>query len=119
MAKRKNRGNRGARPTKGDGWEFIPAQRAAMAEGVKRFKSDPPSEQKIAVRVEKRNKGKMVTVARGFRLIPADMKTLAKTLKTTCASGGKATEEAVEIQGRHLDKVLAALLELGYQAKAK
>lgn len=119
MAKRKSRNPPGNRKLKGDGWEFIPAQRAALAAGVKRFKSDPPAEQKIVVRVEKRNKGKFVTVARGFRLIPDDLKALAKKLKTTCASGGKAAEEAVEIQGRHLEKMLAALLEAGYQAKAK
>lgn len=117
------RKNKNRRPTKGDGWEFIPsayrvAQEAAQ-KGVRRFQSEAPSAQKIIVREEKRNKGKIVTVARGFRLNAADLKKLAKTLKAHCASGGKVGDDEIEVQGRHRDKVLARLLDAGYQAQAK
>jgi translation initiation factor 1 len=112
-----------SRPTRGDGWEFIPSARRAAQEaaqrGVKRFQSDPPDAQKIVIREEKRNKGKIVTVARGFRLNAADLKKLAKTLKAHCASGGKVGDDEIEVQGRHRDKILASLLAAGYQAQAK
>lgn len=54
-------------------------------------------------------KGKGVTVIKGLPLDDAALVALAKQLKATCGSGGTVKDGVVEIQGDHLDKVLAWL----------
>jgi len=54
-------------------------------------------------------KGKGVTTILGLPLDDAALATLAKQLKAACGSGGTVKEGVVEIQGEHLDKVLAWL----------
>ena len=114
MAKRKQRAKKKqGRVTSGRGWEFTP--KATLGGTTGRLKSDPPSEQRIRVRTEKRTGGKVVTVASGFQLVEADIKKLAKKLKAACAAGGTATEVAIEVQGAHRDKVAGLLEAAGYQ----
>jgi len=116
MAKRKQRAKNHNRVTQGRGWELI-SSKPRLGGSTGRLESDPPGEQKITVRVERRPGGKVVTVAQGFRLVEADIKKLAKTLKAACAAGGTATEVAVEVQGEHREKVCALLEAAGYQVK--
>lgn len=54
-------------------------------------------------------KGKGVTVIRGLPLDDAALTALGKQLKAACGSGGTVKDGVVEIQGDHLDKVLAWL----------
>lgn len=54
-------------------------------------------------------KGKGVIVIRGLPLDDAALTALAKQLKAACGSGGTVKDGVVEIQGDHLDKVLAWL----------
>lgn len=54
-------------------------------------------------------KGKGVTVIRGLPLEDAALTQLAKQLKAACGSGGTAKDGVVEIQGDHLEKVMAWL----------
>lgn len=54
-------------------------------------------------------KGKGVTVIKGLPLDDAALTTLGKQLKVLCGSGGTVKDGVVEIQGDHLDKVLAWL----------
>ena len=54
-------------------------------------------------------KGKGVTVIKGVPLDDAALTALAKQLKASCGSGGTVKDGVVEIQGDHLDKVLAWL----------
>jgi len=54
-------------------------------------------------------KGKGVTVIRGLPLDDAALTALAKQLKALCGSGGTVKDGVVEIQGDHLDKLLAWL----------
>lgn len=54
-------------------------------------------------------KGKGVTVVKGLPLDDAALTALAKQLKASCGSGGTVKDGVVEIQGDHLDKVLAWL----------
>lgn len=54
-------------------------------------------------------KGKGVTVIKGLPLDDAALTACAKQLKATCGSGGTVKDGVVEIQGDHLDKVLAWL----------
>lgn len=54
-------------------------------------------------------KGKGVTVVRGLPLDDAALTVLGKQLKAACGSGGTVKEGVIEVQGDHLDKVLAWL----------
>ena len=54
-------------------------------------------------------KGKGVTVVRGLPLDDAALEALGKQLKAACGSGGTVKDGVVEIQGDHLDKILAWL----------
>jgi len=76
----------------------------------------PPSEQTLALSVEKRKKGKTVTVVRGLA-DDNDAKELLTFLKSTCGAGGSVQEEDLEIQGNHLERIRAALQSRGYRVK--
>lgn len=54
-------------------------------------------------------KGKGVTVIKGLPLDDAALATLAKQLKASCGSGGTVKAGVIEIQGDHLDSLLALL----------
>jgi translation initiation factor 1 len=75
-----------------------------------------PADQDARVRREKR-RGKWVTVVTGLNPHATDLKKLAKALKSTCSAGGSATDDGVEVQGDHRDKVVDILKRLGYPAK--
>ncbi len=61
--------------------------------------------------------GKTVTTVRGLALDAIALAVLAKQLKAVCGSGGTAKEGVIEVQGDHVDAVLAALSKRGYVAK--
>lgn len=54
-------------------------------------------------------KGKGVTVVRGLPLADDALGAVGKQLKAACGSGGTVKDGVVEIQGDHLDKILAWL----------
>jgi translation initiation factor 1 len=68
-------------------------------------------------RETKGRKGKGVSLISGLPLAADDLKALAKKLKQLCGSGGAVKNGVIEIQGDHRDKLLEALIDLGYQAK--
>lgn len=74
-----------------------------------------PEKQTAKIRVEKRKKGKMVTVVRG--LSTDDLPELLTQLKNSCGAGGTIKDDAIEIQGDHLDRVDDALSQKGYRTK--
>lgn len=61
--------------------------------------------------------GKGVSVITGLPLDEAGLGTLAVQLKKSCGAGGAVKDGKIEIQGDHRDKLVAALLKLGYDAK--
>lgn len=72
------------------------------------------------VRVSRETKGrggKSVTVVKGISLEAAALATLGKQLKAACGSGGTVKDGVIEIQGDHVERVLAALKAQGYAAK--
>ena len=77
-----------------------------------------PQDQKILVRVEKRPGGRKATVARGFDPVASDLSGVLRQLKPKCGGGGTARDDTVEVQGEHVDSVVALLNELGYPARA-
>jgi translation initiation factor 1 len=72
------------------------------------------------VRVARDSKGrggKTVTVVRGLPLGAEALAELGKRLRSACGAGGTAKDGVLEVQGDHVDKVLAWLAEAGYPAK--
>jgi translation initiation factor 1 len=72
------------------------------------------------VRVSRETKGrggKAVTLVKGISLADKDLDTLGKLLKTACGSGGTVKDAVIEVQGDHVDRVVALLVGQGYKAK--
>lgn len=72
------------------------------------------------VRVSRETKGrggKAVTLVKGLALDDAGLSALGKALKTTCGSGGTVKAGVIEIQGDHVERVVAALLAQGHRVK--
>jgi translation initiation factor 1 len=69
------------------------------------------------MRETKGRQGKSVTVVRGVPLEPLALAQLGKSLRTACGSGGTVKEGVIEIQGDHVEQVLACLLKQGWSAK--
>jgi translation initiation factor 1 len=72
------------------------------------------------VRVQRETKGrggKCVTVVKGLALEAAALAQLAKQLKAACGSGGTVKEGVIEVQGDHVEAVMAALQKQGHRVK--
>ena len=72
-------------------------------------------EQKITISVVARRFGKLTTVIKGLDEKTIDLKDLAKKLKSKLACGGTAKNGAIELQGKHVDKVKNELIKLGFK----
>ena len=72
------------------------------------------------VRVSRETKGrggKAVTLVRGLALDDAALGALGKRLRTACGAGGTLKDGVLEVQGDHVDRVLAWLQQEGIGAK--
>ena len=72
------------------------------------------------VRVSRETKGragKGVTLVRGVPLDDEALIALGKKLKAACGSGGTVKEGVIEVQGDHVDKVMASLVAQGFTVK--
>jgi translation initiation factor 1 len=72
------------------------------------------------VRVSRETKGrggKTATVAKGIALGNDALIVLSKKLKASCGTGGTVKDGVVEIQGDHVDKVMALLQADGFTVK--
>lgn len=72
------------------------------------------------VRVSRETKGrggKAVTVVKGAAMAPEALQALGKQLRTACGSGGTVKDGVIEIQGDHVDRVMAALQAQGLKVK--
>ena len=87
-------------------------QRGGKAKPAKRR---DPADGVLRVRREKSGRGgKTVTTVTGLR---GDLPAQAKRLKQLCGSGGRALNGVVEIQGDHVDKLIAHFEAAGHRAK--
>src|SRR5262245_29789552 len=77
----------------------------------------PASSQVARLSLEKRKKGKLVTVIRGLTAEGNNLHALLSRLKSECGAGGAVQEDCLEVQGNHVERISAALRELGYQVK--
>ena len=72
------------------------------------------------VRVSRETKGrggKAVTLVKGVLVDEAALVQLGKQLKAACGSGGTVKDGVIEVQGDHVERVVAALQKLGYKVK--
>ena len=72
------------------------------------------------VRVSRETKGrggKTATVVKGVALDAAALTALGKQLKALCGSGGTVKDGVIEVQGDHVERVMAALQKLGHKVK--
>jgi translation initiation factor 1 len=80
--------------------------------------STPRGDGVVRVRRETGGRGgKTVTAIYGIALAEDDLKNLAGELKRLCGTGGSVKEGAIELQGDHRDKTVAALQQRGYRVK--
>lgn len=75
----------------------------------------PPSKQTARLAIEKRRKGKQVTVVRDLDVV--DLPDLLTILKNVCGAGGTIKDNAIEVQGKHLDRIRQTLEEIGYRIR--
>ncbi len=72
----------------------------------------------VRVRRETQGRGgKAVTTIRGIPASEDELKDLAGQLKRLCGCGGTVKDWAIEIQGDHRDKIVAALEQRGYTVR--
>ena len=72
------------------------------------------------VRVSRETKGrggKAVTLVKGVLVDGMALEQLGKQLKAACGSGGTVKDGVIEVQGDHVDRVIAALQTLGHKVK--
>jgi len=85
------------------------------------LQTDPESPNGDGIaRVRRESKGrggKTVTTITGVPLAEEPLKALATTLKKRCGTGGALKDGVIEIQGDHVELLLAELIRLGYKAK--
>lgn len=61
--------------------------------------------------------GKTVTVVRGLGLEDGALAALGKRLRAACGTGGTAKDGLLELQGDHVERVIAALAAEGHRAR--
>jgi translation initiation factor 1 len=61
--------------------------------------------------------GKSVTLVKGLALDAEALAVLGKQLRSACGAGGTVKDGVVEVQGDHVDTLLAALHKLGHSGK--
>ena len=95
------------------------ADLAAQVKAITQAKADAQKAQDV-VRVSRETKGrggKGVTLVKGISLADKDLDALGKQLKTACGSGGTVKDGVIEVQGDHIERVVALLVAQGYKAK--
>jgi translation initiation factor 1 len=103
-----------------DAGRMCPACRqAAPACICKAMASKPPAGDGVArVSREKQGRaGKVVTLVRGLPVDAAELQAWGKRLRSGCGAGGTTKDGVIEVQGDHVERVLALLAEAGLRAK--
>lgn len=97
----------------GDGWSFNPG---AQGETTVQ-QSLAPQDQRVRLRLDRRKGNKTVTLIENIILSKEDQKNYLKELKQLCGGGGSSSNEHLEIQGDHVDKIRAWLSGRGFYLK--
>ena len=98
---------------------MCPACRHPLAQCICRAAPQPPAGDGI-VRVSRETKGrggKSVTLVRGLPLPADELAALGKQLRHACGAGGTAKEGVLEVQGDHVERVMALLQQQGWKVE--
>src|SRR5215470_17926830 len=101
-----------------EGGRMCPVCRRPVADCSCRKAPAPAAPPDGIVRVLRETKGrggKAVTVVRGAPGDAAALARLGQELKAACGTGGTVKDSAIEVQGDHVDKVLALLQQRGHK----
>ncbi len=95
------------------------ADLAAQVKAIAQSNADAQKAKDVVrvLRDAKGRGGKTVTVVTGISLPDKDLDALGKQLKAACGSGGTVKDGVIEVQGDHVDRVVALLVAQGYKAK--
>ena len=102
--------------------ETLPVSTADVATAVSAAAeaADKAQQANDVVRVQRETKGrggKAVTLVKGISLPDNALEALGKQLKAACGSGGTVKDGVIEVQGDHIDRIVALLCAQGYKAK--
>jgi translation initiation factor 1 len=61
--------------------------------------------------------GKAVTLVRGLPLADDALAALGRQLRTACGAGGTVKDGVVEVQGDHVERVMALLQQQGWKVR--
>jgi translation initiation factor 1 len=98
-----------------EGGRMCPLCRQPLGRCTCRQKQTVPAADGV-VRVSRETKGRngrSVTVIRGLALDADALTLLGRQLRTACGSGGTAKDGVIEVQGDHVERVMAALASQG------
>ena len=97
---------------------MCPACRRPVAQCICGKAAAPAGDGIVRVLRETKGRGgKAVTVVRGVPVEAAALVKLGQELKAACGSGGTVKDGTIEVQGDHVEKVMAALQQRGFQVK--
>lgn len=97
---------------------MCPACRRPVAQCLCKAKAVPAGDGTVRVRRETGGRGgKTVTAVRGLPLAAEPLAALAKRLRSACGAGGTVKDGVLELQGDHVERVIALLQEEGFVVK--
>jgi translation initiation factor 1 len=102
-----------------EGGRMCPACRQPLAGCLCRAAPARPAGDGV-VRVSRSSKGrggKTVTLVNGLPLADDALAVLGKQLRTACGAGGTCKDGVLEVQGDHVDRVMAWLVAQGFVVK--
>ena len=103
-----------------DSGRMCPGCRQPVARCACKQNNKPQPSGDGIVRVSRETKGrggKAVTLVKGVLADEAALVQLGKQLKAACGSGGTVKDGVIEVQGDHVERVMAALQKLGHKVK--
>ena len=101
-----------------DAGRMCPDCREPTASCICKLKAPPKTDGVVRVSLQTKGRGgKSVTLVVGLPLDALAFTALAKQLRTACGSGGTAKDGVIEVQGDHVQTVMAALQKQGYTVK--
>ena len=76
-----------------------------------------PAKIRVNLSIEKRGSGKVVTMIDGLPRNRDFIESLARELKKSCGTGGRASDDRLELQGDHRERLRELLAKKGWIVK--